>query len=121
VPPEEDLVRVETSAKLHQAARELVHDLEPGARLFTGWNPLYLYYYVAYVEGQRQDLEFFQDYPHPDYFELADSAVEYVKETAPARPVYFTHVVPKVAELFEMTPVRKGQETLYRVGKCRAK
>jgi hypothetical protein len=117
VPPEEDLFRVEQSPKLHQQARDLVHDLEPGAVLFTGWCPLYAYYYVAYVEQNRRDLEFIQDYPRANYFELADSALDYVKEVSPRRPVYFTHIVRKVAAVFEMTPVRRGQETLYRVGK----
>ena len=122
VPPEEDPFRVEWSPtfqepidQFHQRVRELVHDLEPGAIVFTGWCPLYAYYYVAHVELDRTDLVFLQDYPHPYTFELADSAVEYAAEMSPFRPVYFTHVVRKVAERLEMAPVRRGRDTLYRV------
>jgi hypothetical protein len=62
-------------------------------------------------------LLFFQDYPHADYYELADSAVDHVRRTSPARPVYFTHIVRRVSELYELTPVKRGEETLYKVGK----
>ncbi len=122
VPPEEeDMVRIEQSPKLHEAARQLVRELEPGAVLFTGWCPLYAYYYCAYVEQGRRDLLFIQDYPRAYHDELADSALDYVAQVSSQRPVYFTHVVRKVAQRFEMTPVRRGQETLYRVGKPIAK
>jgi hypothetical protein len=118
-PVEEDLFLVEHSPELHEAARRLVDDLEPDAVLFTGWCPLYAYYYVAFVERGRTDLAFYQDYPRAYYFELADSALDYVKEASRTRPVYFTHVVRKVAAAFEMTPVRRGRETLYRVGRAK--
>jgi hypothetical protein len=123
VPPGEDPFLVnyaptcgEPMEQFHERVRLLVHDLEPHAVVFTGWCLLYPYYYVAHVELGRTDLVFLQDYPHPYYFELADSAVEFTEENAPHRPVYFTHVVRKVAERFEMTPVPRGRDTLYRVG-----
>ena len=123
VPPGEDPFLVnyaptcgESMDRFHDRVRLLVRDLEPDAVVFTGWCLLYPYYYVAHVEQGRTDLVFFQDYPHPYYFELADSAVEFTELNAPHRPVYFTHVVRKVAEKFEMTPVVRGRDTLYRVG-----
>ena len=119
-PPQEDLFLVEHSPELHEAARRLVDDLEPGAVLFTGWCPLYAYDYVAFVERGRTDLAFYQDYPRAYSFELADSALDCVKEASRTRPVYFTHVVRKVAAAVEMTPVRRGRETLYRVGRPKA-
>ena len=88
--------------------------------VFTGWCHLYPYYYVAHLENGRTDLTFIQDYPHPYHFELADSALEYVKhlkQVSPHRPVYFSGVVTKVADAFEMEETRRGSETLYRVGR----
>lgn len=101
----------------HQRVRELVHDLEPGAVLFTGWDLLYPDYYVAHVESDRKDLVFVQDYPQADCHELADSAVEYAEEMAAnGHPVYFTHVVGKIAAKFELDEVQRGRDKLYRLG-----
>ena len=101
VPPEEDPFRVEYSAEFHDRVRRLIDDLEQNAVVFTGWCHLYPYYYVAHLEKGRTDLVFIQDYPHPDHFELADSALEYVKylkEVSPGRPVYFSGLVTKAAD-----------------------
>ena len=116
VPPEEDPPRVEYSAEFHRDVARLIDELPADSVVFTGWCLLYPYYYVAHVEKGRTDLRFIQDYPHPDHFELADSAFEYVKEVSPQRPVLFTHRVKRVAESFELSPIRCGKETFYRVG-----
>ena len=101
----------------HQRVRDLVHDLEPGAVLFTGWTLLYPDYYVAHIEMGRTDLIFVQDYPQADCFELADSAVEYAEEmAATGHPVYFTHIVGKIAAKFELAEVHRGRDTLFRDG-----
>ena len=119
LPPEEQDAPfgVEYSTEFHQHVRELIADFEPDAVVFTGWCLVYPYYYVAHVEMGRTDMEFLQDYPHPYHFELADSALAYVEEVSPHRPVYFTHIVAKVAEVFEIEPIRRGGETFFRVGK----
>jgi len=119
LPPEEQDAPfgVEYSTEFHQHVRELIADFEPDAVVFTGWCLVYPYYYVAHVEMGRTDMEFLQDYPHPYHFELADSALAYVEEVSPHRPVYFTHVVAKVAEVFEIEPIRRGRETFFRVGR----
>ena len=108
---------VEYSTEFHQHVRELITDFEPDAVVFTGWCLVYPYYYVAHVEMGRTDMEFLQDFPHPYHFDLADSALAYVEEVSPHRPVYFTHIVAKVAKVFEIEPVRRGGETFFRVGK----
>jgi len=107
--------RLDYSAAFHRQVRELVDDLEPQSVVFTGWCTIYPYYYVAHVEKGRTDLEFFQDYPHRNHFQLADSALEYVREVCTQRPVYFTGVDKRVAETFRLKPVLRGRETLYRV------
>ncbi len=101
----------------HQRVRDLVRELEPGAVLFTGWDLLYPDYYVAHVEMGRTDLIFVQDYPQADCFQLADSAVEYAHEMASTgHAVYFTHIVGKIVAKFELAEVRRGRDTLYRLG-----
>jgi len=116
VPPDAEPSRPNDSAEFHQEVRLLVAHLEDDAVLFTNWDWLYPCYYVARVEQGRTRMAFFQDYPLPYQRELADSAVDYVRRTAPTRPVYFTHVVVKVDDLFELEPVRRGGQALYRVG-----
>ena len=124
VPPGEPAFRVlyaptckEPIDVYHQRVRDLVHDLEPGAVLFTGWDLLYPDYYVAHIEMGRTDLIFVQDYPQADCFELADSAVEYAQEMASTgHSVYFTHKVGKIAAKFEFTQVQRGRDTLQRLG-----
>jgi len=116
VPPAAEPSRPSDSAELHREVRLLVAHLEDDAVLFTDWNRLYPCYYVAHVEQNRTGMAFLQDYPLPYQRELADSAVDYVRRTAPTRPVYFTHVVVKVDALFALEPVRRGGQVLYRVG-----
>lgn len=123
-PGEQDAFRVADSAKFHRRVRRLIAELEPDALVFTGWCTLYPYYYVAHLEQPpRTDLDFIQYDPQRDQQELADSALQLIIQVSPRRPVYFT--VPadyfagpgkKVAEVFELRPVRCGGETLYRLG-----
>jgi len=120
-PPEAEPLGVEYSPTFHSRVRLLVRDLEDDAVLFTGWSQLYPCYYVAHVEQGRTEMVFFQDYPQPYHFELADSALKYVRRMAPTRPVYFTHVVKKVDEEFELEAVRRGRQTLYLVGSQKEK
>ena len=52
-------------------------------------------------------------------FELADSALAFIKQVkrdTPTRPIYFTHVVGKVAARYRFEKAYEGLETLYRVG-----
>jgi len=116
VPPEAEPSGPNDSAELRREVRLLVGDLEDDAVLFTDWNRLYPCYYVAHVEQGRRRMAFLQDYPLPYQRDLADSAVDYVRRTAPTRPVYFTHVVVKIDARFALEPVRRGGQVLYRVG-----
>jgi len=117
VPPEEEPFSVEYSAAYRRQVHHLVGDLEDDAVLFIGWSELYPCYYVAHVEQGRTRMVFLQDYPQPYDYELADSALEYVEQVAPTRPVYFTHVVAKVDRRFELKPVHRGRQTLYQVSR----
>ena len=118
VPPEErDTLGVEHSAEFHRQVRELIDDLEDDAVVVTGWCTLYPYYYVAHVEQRRTGMVFIQNFPQKDHLELADSLLQYVEEVSPHRPVYFTDRRQRAAERFELHPIQRGRETLYRVGK----
>ncbi len=118
LPPEErDTFPVARSAEFHQQVRELIADLEPNAVVLTGWCVLYPYYYVAYVEQGRTDLTFIQHDPQPRQEELADSLFDWITRTAPRRPIYLNSRVPRVAAAFELKPVQRGAETLFRLGR----
>ena len=125
LPPQEQDTpfRVEYSAQFHRQVRELIDDLEPDAVVFVGWCLVYPYYYVAHVEQGRTQMQFIHDYPMKDHFDLADSALEYVRQVSPQRPVYFADhraIEKRPGKLFELRPVRRGRELLYRVGGIKA-
>ncbi len=127
VPPEErDEAGVAYSRKFHLDVRALIGKLEDDAVVFTGWNHVYPYYYVAHVEQGRTGIEILFDYPgefaRPEDAELADSALQYVEQIrreTPQRPIHFTHEVKKVKEVYELRRTHEGLEPLYRVGKLR--
>lgn len=117
LPPEEaDAPRgLEYSRRFQADARATVASFEPGAVVFTGWCFLYPYYYAALIELGRDDVRFYQDYPQPDHFELADSVVELVEAEWARRPIYFTHTPRRLVQRYDFAPVRHGSEVFYRV------
>ena len=98
----------------HARATGLVNALEDNAIVFSDWNDVYSYYYVAYLEKNRPGMDFFEAYPQAD--ELASSTADYISSNLGTRPIYFTvKPIGRQAKKFEFIPVSKDGQQLFEV------
>jgi hypothetical protein len=95
-------------------ARVVVDRLEDDAIVFTDWDMLYAYYYVAHVEQGRTGIAFHETYPQDDVDEVADSAVAYIDANLGQRPIYVTDRYSDFLQYYELHRVGSGIP-LYRV------
>jgi hypothetical protein len=63
--------------------------LEDNAVVFTRWEKLYPYYFVAHVEQGRKDIRVHELYPKGNMDGIAQSTIEYVKRDFKEREFYF--------------------------------
>lgn len=106
---------IEDPAWVHDEAEALVNALEPDAILFTGWDVLYPYYFVAHVEQGKTGLAFHETYPQEGMNGLAESTADYIAASLP-RPVYFAErPIGPHASRFTFKPVVKDGIRLYQV------
>ncbi len=106
---------IEDPAWVHDEAEVLVNALEPDAILFTGWDVLYPYYFVAHVEQGKTGLAFHETYPQDGMNGLAESTADYIAASLP-RPVYFAERPTGAnATRFTFKPVIKDGIRLYQV------
>ncbi|MCG2784250.1 MAG: DUF2723 domain-containing protein [Anaerolineae bacterium] len=106
---------IEDPAWVHDDAEMLVNALEPDAILFTGWDVLYPYYFVAHVEHGKTGMAFHETYPQEGMNGLAESTADYVSASL-SRPIYFQERPHGVAAArFAFKPVNKNGIRLYQV------
>ena len=106
---------IEDPAWVHDEAEMLVNALEPDAILFTGWDVLYPYYFVAHVEHGKTGMAFHETYPQEGMNGLAESTADYVSASL-SRPIYFQERPHGVAAArFAFKPVNKNGIRLYQV------
>jgi hypothetical protein len=106
---------IEDPTWVHDEAEALVNALEPDAILFTGWDVLYSYYFVAHVEQGKTGLAFHEMYPQDGMNGLAESTADYIAASLP-RPVYFAErPTGAAAARFTFKPVVKDGIRLYQV------
>jgi hypothetical protein len=101
---------------LHPVVNATVLDLPENAIIFTDWDLLYPYYYVAHIEQDRTDLMFIETYPRDDVDGLAKSVVEYVIAKQSERPVYVSERLPELVEVgYDFAPARIGPTLMLKV------
>jgi hypothetical protein len=101
---------------LHPALTATVAELPENAIVFTDWELLYPYFYVAHVELGRTDLMFHETYAADDQDGLAASVVDYVREQSATRPVLVSERLPELSAAgFSYVPVRVGPTSLLKV------
>jgi hypothetical protein len=94
----------------HQQAASLVNNLEDNAVVFTGWEMLYAYYFVAHVEQGRTNMFFHELYPKARMDGIAKSTVEYIKRDFDKRKFYFENVPGEdITSLFYVKKVNRGK------------
>jgi hypothetical protein len=100
---------------LHPLVTATVADLPRDAVVFTDWDLLYPYYYVAQLESGRADLLFVETFPRDDVEGLAASVLDVVREAmAQGRPVFFSERLAELQEAhLRFGPARAGPTRLY--------
>ena len=94
-----------------------VAELPENAVVFTDWDKLWPYYYVAFLEQSRTDLTFIETNPADDQDGLARSAVAFVIEKVSDQPIFFEERQFQLEQLegLNMSPVRIGPTRLFKV------
>jgi hypothetical protein len=86
----------------------VVNRLEDNAIVFTGWDKLYTFYYVAHVLQGRTGIDFHETYPQEGLEQLAASAIQYIEANLDARPIYSTNRSPELANYFKLARAASG-------------
>jgi hypothetical protein len=92
---------------VHREAQSLVDAIEDNAIVFTNWDMLFPYYYVAHIEQGRISMDFHETYPQEGVTHLAESTLGYIEDNIDARPIYFTEHPSELAARYQI--IRTGQ------------
>ncbi len=100
----------------HQDLRATIQDLEENAIVFTNWNDLYPYIYIAIVEERRDDLYFIEAKPFSPQPGLAKSTLEFILNHIDSRPIYATHELHDVEKIYlQNYLVFKGANRIFKI------
>lgn len=101
---------------LENFAYAAILKMPENAIVFTDWDMVWPYYYVAHIRESRRDLTFVETYPADDVDGMAASVVDYVTINIADHPIFFSEREQVLLEAgFEFTPVRLGPARLFRV------
>ena len=93
-----------------------VAQMKPNSVFFVDWGWLYVYYYAAQIDGDRQDLRFIEASPRSDVPGLPYSVIEFVEEHIDSRPIYFSEPILEIEQAgFEFQPREIWFTTFYEV------
>jgi hypothetical protein len=93
---------------VHTAAQNVVNSIEDNAIIFTNWDMLFPYYYVAHIEQGRTSLDFHETLPQEGVSHIADSMLVYIEASIDSRPIYFTERPFELANRYEIRRVNSG-------------
>jgi hypothetical protein len=95
--------------EIHQREIEtVVNAIEDNAIVFTDWDELYGFYYVAYLLQGRTGMSFHETYPQEGVKQLASSAIEYIEANIDSHPIYFSEKPFSLAARFTITRTNLG-------------
>lgn len=86
----------------HQQAKAIVDGVEDNAIIFTNWDLLYTFYYVAEVEEGRMGMAFHETFPQDGVTKLADSARAYIDSNLGRRPIYTTEYSSELTRYYSL-------------------
>ncbi len=107
-----EIYPLESPELAQMRAKVVASKLEDNAIVFTDWDMLYAYYYVAHIEQGRTGIVFHETYPQEGVEQIADSAVAYIEANLGQRPIYFTGFVAELTHNYRFQRVAQG---LYRL------
>lgn len=93
-------------------AEEIVKGIEDNAIVFTDWDRVYDFYYVAHVLQGHTEMDFHETYPQEGVTQFADSAIQYIAANIESRPIYFSERPSQLASQYKIT--RAGSD-LFRI------
>ena len=101
---------------LQNFASAAVLKMPEKAIIFTDWDMVWPYYYVAHIQERRRDLTFVETYPADDVDSVAVSVVDYVAMNLADHPIFFGEREQALLKAgFDFTPARLGPARLFRV------
>ncbi|MBT3315023.1 MAG: DUF2723 domain-containing protein [Anaerolineae bacterium] len=86
-------------------AKRVVNKLEENAIVFTEWDTLYAYYYIAHVERGLTGIAFHQAYIDDGTTEVAKSLAAYIAQNIDKRPIYTTIPLRDLEHLYTFEQV----------------
>jgi len=89
-------------------AESVVNRLEENAIVFTDWEHVYDFYYVAHVLQGHIDTDFHETFPQDGVTQFADSAVAYIEANIDTRPIYFSERPSQLASRYKITRAGSG-------------
>ena len=98
----------------HSLAKSVTSQVEDNAIIFTDWSVVYPIYYVAHVEEGRTGIAVHEMYPAMTPKPFADSAIQYIRQNYPRRPIYFMAIDGRLAQSYRFLMVSADPE-LYRL------
>ena len=93
-------------------AEQTVNRLEDNAILFTDWDRVYGFYYVAHVLQGRTRMSFHETYPQEGVTSFAASAIEYLDANIDTRPIYFSERPSGLSDRYKIT---RAGSNLFRI------
>jgi hypothetical protein len=86
----------------HQEAKAVVDRVEDNAIVFTNWDLLYTFYYVADVEEGRTGIAFHETFPQDGVTKLAASVNAYIDSNLGKRPIYTTEYSSELTRYYSL-------------------
>ena len=95
-------------------AEQIVNRIEDNAIIFTDWDYVYDFYYVAHILQGRTEMNFHETFPQEGVTQFADSAIAYIEANIDTRPIYFSERPSQLAAKYEIT---RAGSSLFRIGR----
>ncbi len=91
-----------------QEAERILENIEMNAIIFTDWDTVYDFYYVAHVLNGKTEIDFHETYPQEGVTRLAESTLAYIEANIDSRPIYFTERPSELASLYKIRRIGSG-------------
>lgn len=98
----------QSTSEARSKAEQVLSRIEDNAIIFTSWDKLYSFYYVAHVLQGRTEMDFHEAYPQDDVTKFADSAIQYIEANIDKRPIYFTSRPTQLAKYYKLRRAASG-------------
>jgi 4-amino-4-deoxy-L-arabinose transferase-like glycosyltransferase len=87
---------------------KILNGLEKNSIVFTDWDYVYDFYYVAHVLQGHIQTDFHETFPQEGVTLFADSAIAYIEANIDTRPIYFSERPSQLATRYKITRAGSG-------------